>query len=90
MDSDHYENLLLANDLNNSILEGQFQPLYQPIINLLTGQQQPILPHIQDYMIMPGPGTMPVTPEVTELPVTSSESAAPVADSEPYPDPTLE
>ncbi len=38
MDSDHYENLLLANDLKNSIIEGQFQPLYQPIINLLTGQ----------------------------------------------------
>ena len=59
-------------------------------VNMMPGKQQPVLPNIQDYMVMPGPGTMPVTPEVTELPVTSSDSAAPVADTDTYQDPTLE
>ena len=59
-------------------------------VNMLPGKQQPVLPNIKDYMIMPGPGTMPVSPEVKELPVTTSDTASPVADSDPYPDPTLE
>jgi general secretion pathway protein D len=59
-------------------------------VNMMPGKQQPVLPNIQDYMVMPGPGTMPVTPEVTELPVTSSDRAAPVADTDTYQDPTLE
>ncbi|MGB5427850.1 MAG: type II secretion system secretin GspD [Gammaproteobacteria bacterium] len=61
-------------------------------VNMLPGKQQPVLPNIQDYTVMPGPGAMPVTPEFKELPVTSSDSAAPVADPDPYPysDPTLE
>jgi len=57
-------------------------------VNMLPGKQQPVLPNIQDYMIMPGPGTMPVSPGLKELPVTTSSSEPPVAD--PYPDPTLE
>jgi general secretion pathway protein D len=57
-------------------------------VNMLPGKQQPVLPNIQDYMIMPGPGAMPVTTEFKELPVSSSDSAPPVDDS--YTDPTLE
>ena len=57
-------------------------------VNMLPGKQQPVLPNIQDYMIMPGPGTLPVTTEFKELPVSSSDSAPPVDDS--YTDPTLE
>jgi general secretion pathway protein D len=57
-------------------------------VNMLPGKQQPVLPNFQDYMIMPGPGTMPVTTEFKELPVSSSDSAPPVDDS--YTDPTLE
>lgn len=37
MDSDHYEKLMLANDLKESINTGYFEPLVQPKINLLTG-----------------------------------------------------
>jgi general secretion pathway protein D len=57
-------------------------------VNMLPGKQQPVLPNIQDYMIMPGPGALPVTTEFKELPVSSSDSAPPVDDS--YTDPTLE
>jgi len=38
MDSDHYEKLMLANDLKNSIINGHFEPLFQPKIDLLTGR----------------------------------------------------
>jgi len=59
-------------------------------VNMLPGKQQPVLPNIKDYTIMPGPDTIPMSPEVKELPVTSSDTVSPVADSDPYPDPTLE
>mgnify|MGYP000111793172 CR=1 FL=1 len=38
MDSDHYEKLMLSNDLKNSIINGHFEPLFQPKIDLLTGK----------------------------------------------------
>jgi diguanylate cyclase (GGDEF)-like protein len=38
MDSDHYENLMLSNDLKNSIINDHFEPLFQPKIDLLTGK----------------------------------------------------
>jgi len=38
MDSDHYEKLMLANDLKSSIMNGHFEPLFQPKIDLLTGK----------------------------------------------------
>ncbi|MGB5717563.1 MAG: type II secretion system secretin GspD [Gammaproteobacteria bacterium] len=57
-------------------------------VNMLPGKQQPVLPNIKDYTIMPDHGTMPVSPEVRELPVTTSDTASPVADS--YTDPTFE
>ncbi len=38
MDSDHYENLMMANDLKNSIVKGHFEPLFQPKIDMLTNQ----------------------------------------------------
>ncbi len=38
MDSDHYEKLVLANDLGESILEGHFAALFQPKVDLYTGQ----------------------------------------------------
>lgn len=38
MDSDHYEKLMLSNDLKNSITNGHFEPLFQPKIDLLTGK----------------------------------------------------
>ena len=51
-------------------------------VNMLPGKQQPVLPNINDYMIMPGPGTTPVTPELIEVPVSSDDSASPGADSD--------
>ncbi|MDH5766107.1 MAG: bifunctional diguanylate cyclase/phosphodiesterase [Gammaproteobacteria bacterium] len=36
LDFDHYENLLLTHDLKNSIIQGEFKPKFQPIINLKT------------------------------------------------------
>jgi len=38
MDSDHYEKLMLANDLKNSIIDGHFEPLFQPKVDLITGK----------------------------------------------------
>jgi len=38
MDSDHYENLMMANDLKNSIVKGHFVPLFQPKIDILTNK----------------------------------------------------
>jgi diguanylate cyclase (GGDEF)-like protein len=38
MDSDHYEKLMLSNDLKTSISNGHFEPLFQPKIDLLTGK----------------------------------------------------
>ncbi|MFN2126218.1 MAG: putative bifunctional diguanylate cyclase/phosphodiesterase, partial [Anaerolineales bacterium] len=38
MDSDHYEKLMLSNDLKNSIINGHFEPLFQPKVDLLTGK----------------------------------------------------
>ena len=38
MDSDHYEKLMLSNDLKDSIINGHFEPLFQPKIDLLTGK----------------------------------------------------
>lgn len=37
MDRNHYESLMLANDLKNSIRSGHFSALYQPKINIVTG-----------------------------------------------------
>ena len=34
MDSDHYEKLMLSNDLKNSIIKGHFEGLFQPKIDL--------------------------------------------------------
>ena len=51
-------------------------------VNMLPGKQQPVLPNILDYTIMPGPGTMPVPPEFNEVPVSSDDSVSPVDDSE--------
>jgi len=38
MDSDHYEKLMLSNDLKNSIINGHFEPLFHPKIDFLTGK----------------------------------------------------
>jgi len=38
MDSDHYEKLMLANDLKHSITNGYFEPLFQPKIDLFTNK----------------------------------------------------
>lgn len=38
MDRNHYESLMLANDLKNSIVEGRFAALYQPKININSGK----------------------------------------------------
>jgi len=38
MDSDHYEKLMLSNDLKSSIVNGHFEPLFHPKINLQTGK----------------------------------------------------
>jgi len=57
-------------------------------VNMMPGKQQPVLPNIQDYTIMPGPGTVPASPESKELPVSSSDSSAPVVETDP--DPALE
>jgi hypothetical protein len=43
-------------------------------VNMLPGKQQPVLPNIQDYTIMPGPGTMPVPPEMNEVPVSVDDT----------------
>ena len=51
-------------------------------VNMLPGKQQPVLPNINDYMVMPGPGTTPVTPGLNEVPVSSDDSASPDADSD--------
>jgi general secretion pathway protein D len=51
-------------------------------VNMLPGKQQPVLPNIHDYTIMPGPGTLPVPPEANEGPVTSSGDASPDYDSD--------
>ncbi|HDN69508.1 MAG TPA: type II secretion system protein GspD [Gammaproteobacteria bacterium] len=51
-------------------------------VNMMPGKQQPVLPNIHDYTIMPGPGTMPVPPEFNEVPVSSDDSASPVDEAE--------
>jgi general secretion pathway protein D len=51
-------------------------------VNMLPGKQQPVLPNINDYMIMPGPGTTPSPPELIEVPVSSDDSASTVDDSD--------
>lgn len=38
MDSDHFEKLMLANDLRSSIKEGCFVPYFQPKVNIKTGR----------------------------------------------------
>lgn len=38
MDRDHYQSLMLANDLKSSISAGNFSALYQPKINVSTGK----------------------------------------------------
>lgn len=38
MDRHHYESLMLANDLKNSIVKGHFSALYQPKINISSGK----------------------------------------------------
>ena len=50
-------------------------------VNMMPGKQQPVLPNIHDYTIMPGPGTTPVPPELNEVPVSSDDSAPPVVDA---------
>ena len=51
-------------------------------VNMMPGKQQPVLPNIRDYTIMPGPGTTPVPPEFKEVPVSSDDGASPVVDAE--------
>ncbi len=43
-------------------------------VNMLPGKQQPVLPNIKDYTVMPGPGTLPEAPEMEEVPVSSSDT----------------
>jgi general secretion pathway protein D len=43
-------------------------------VNMLPGKQQPVLPNIKDYTIMPGPGTLPEAPEMEEVPVSTSDT----------------
>jgi general secretion pathway protein D len=43
-------------------------------VNMLPGKQQPVLPNIKDYTVMPGPGTLPEPPEMEEVPVTNSDT----------------
>lgn len=43
-------------------------------VNMMPGKQQPVLPNINDYTIMPGPGTLPVPPEMQEVPVSTSDT----------------
>ena len=43
-------------------------------VNMLPGKQQPVLPNIKDYTVMPGPGTLPGAPEMEEVPVSSSDT----------------
>ena len=43
-------------------------------VNMLPGKQQPVLPNIKDYTVMPGPGTLPEAPEMEEMPVSSSDT----------------
>ena len=38
MDSDHYEKLILSNDLRDNITNGCFEPLFQSKVNLITGK----------------------------------------------------
>ena len=38
MDSDNYENLMLVNDIKNSISENHFEAMFQPKIDLATGE----------------------------------------------------
>ena len=43
-------------------------------VNMLPGKQQPVLPNIKDYTVMPGPGTLPEAPQMEEMPVSSSDT----------------
>jgi general secretion pathway protein D len=43
-------------------------------VNMMPGKQQPVLPNINDYTIMPGPGTLPAPPEMQEVPVSTSDT----------------
>ncbi len=43
-------------------------------VNMLPGKQQPVLPNIKDYTVMPGPGTLPEPPEMEEVPVSGSDT----------------
>ena len=43
-------------------------------VNMLPGKQQPVLPNIKDYTVMPGPGTLPEAPEMEEMPVSTSDT----------------
>ncbi len=43
-------------------------------VNMLPGKQQPVLPNIKDYTVMPGPGTLPEAPEMEEVPVSTSDT----------------
>jgi general secretion pathway protein D len=53
-------------------------------INMLPGKQQPVLPNMQDYTIVPVPGNPEAPAEYVEdpVPVTGEDSAPPAADSE--------
>jgi general secretion pathway protein D len=50
-------------------------------VNMMPGKQQPVLPNIQDYTIVPVPGTTAVPAQSSESPVTADGGVQPAADS---------
>ncbi len=44
-------------------------------VNMLPGKQHPVLPNIQDYTIMPGPGTVPGAPQMDIVPDTPEQQS---------------
>jgi general secretion pathway protein D len=51
-------------------------------INLMPGEQQPVLPNIEDYTIVPVPGTKPVPVKPGESPAAAGGSAQPTSNSD--------
>jgi general secretion pathway protein D len=50
-------------------------------VNMMPGKQQPVLPNIQDYTIVPVPGTTAVPAQSSESPVTADGGVQPAANS---------
>jgi len=44
-------------------------------VNMMPGKQHPVLPNITDYTVMPGPGTVPVPPEMDIVPDKPDQKA---------------